>query len=899
MELITTHVGADFDAFAAMLAAQRLHPGAPFFFPGSREESLRRALEAGIANFREVRRREVDPAALRRLILCDIRQSQRIGVVAEWIRANPALEIWAYDHHPPSADDLPVTGGKVDPEVGATATLMLEELEAQGHGLTRSEATVFLLGIYEDTGSLTYATTRPRDLRAAARLMELGADLATVRQFALRPLDAPHLDVLHRMVHALEVVRVRGHRIGLVTLEIGTYVEELAPLVSRCLDLHALPLLFALFGEGERISLIARGDLPGLDLGAVAADLGGGGHRTAASASLRGVTLLETRERLLATLERLLPPLGTAAELMTTRFTAVEESLSVAEAKEALLRHRVNAAPVTGAGGRVVGAVTRQQLDVAQQHGLGERGVGVAMSAEVRWVPPGASLEEVTDSLVHGGPAGRFVLVGRAEEGRPLGLISRLAVLSRLHARLLEEGADLDRRIGAERQRHRQVGRLLAERVGEEVRHRLEAVRAVSARTGAPVYAVGGFVRDLLLGRANEDLDLVVEGDGIAFARALSSELGGRVREHAAFLTAVVVDAAGFAIDVATARSEFYRAPAALPEVQTSVLRQDLYRRDFTINALAVRLGPERVPELVDFFGGQRDLAEGILRVLHSLSFIDDPTRLLRAVRLEQRLGFRLAPESVRLVDVALREGVFDRLSGSRLRDELEQLAEPLERLPRAVERLAELGVLEVLAPGLSGARDLSDHLSRLVGVGGWHRLSGLAPRTWSEARLAVPALARRMSPVAARQFALRLGLAGERLDRLERLSERLEASHALLSRPEGEVPIHRLVEELEKLSTEELLLLMAELEPPGAGRVRSFLERWRTVRPTLRGRDLLAAGWPEGPALGEALLEVRRALLDGRIEGHREMAHAAAWLRGRGVEQGAARGPGEGGEGE
>jgi len=884
VELITTHVGADFDAFATMLAAQRLHPGAPFFFPGSREESLRRALDAGIASFREVRRKEIDPASLRRLILCDIRQRHRIGIVADWIRANPQLEIWAYDHHPPSADDVAVTGGRVDPEVGATATLMLEELEAQGHGLARSEATAFLLGIYEDTGSLTYATTRPRDLRAAARLLEMGADLAMVRQFALRPLDAPHLDVLHRMVHALEVVRLRGHRVGLVTLEIGTYLEELAPLVSRCLDLHALPLLFALFGEGERISLIARGDLAGLDLGGVAAELGGGGHRTAASASLRGVTLLEARERLLAALEPLLPPLGTAAELMTVRFTAVEETRSVAEAKEVLLRNRVNAAPVTDGSGRVAGAVTRQQLDVALQHGLGDRRVGVAMSAEVRWVAPGASLEEVADALVHGGPAGRFALVGEPEQGRPQGLISRLAVLSRLHARLLEEGAELDRRIGTERHRHRQVGRLLSERVGEELHRRLEAVRAVSARTAAPVYAVGGFVRDLLLGRANEDLDLVVEGDGIGFARELAGELGGRVREHAAFLTAVVVDPAGFAIDVATARSEFYRAPAALPEVQTSVLRQDLYRRDFTINALAIRLGPERVPELIDFFGGQRDLAEGILRVLHSLSFIDDPTRLLRAVRLEQRLGFRLAPESVRLVEVALREGVFDRLSGGRLRDELEQLAVPLERLPRAVERLAELGVLGVLAPGLAGSRELSHHLSRLVAVGGWHRISGLAPASWSEARLAVPALGRRMTPAAADRFAVRLGLSGERLDRIARLHERLDASRALLERPEGGVPTHRLVEALEGLTEEELLLLMAELEPPAAAQVRSFLESWRELRPSLRGRDLLAAGWPPGPAVGEALTEVRRALLDGRVDEDGELAHAEAWLRSRGA---------------
>ncbi|HQN39190.1 MAG TPA: hypothetical protein PLQ31_06610, partial [Thermoanaerobaculia bacterium] len=197
MELITTHVGADFDAFATMLAAQRLHPGAELFFPGSREESLRRALEAGITTFRELRRKEIDPASIRRLILCDIRQRHRIGVVADWLAAHPAIEVWAYDHHPPSPDDLAVSGGLVDPEAGATATLMLEELEARGLAITGGEATVFLLGIYEDTGSLTYATTRPRDLRAAARLLDLGADLAAVRQFTQRSLDAPHLDVLH------------------------------------------------------------------------------------------------------------------------------------------------------------------------------------------------------------------------------------------------------------------------------------------------------------------------------------------------------------------------------------------------------------------------------------------------------------------------------------------------------------------------------------------------------------------------------------------------------------------------------------------------------------------------------------------------------------------------------
>ena len=180
-----------------------------------------------------------------------------------------------------------------------------------------------------------------------------------------------------------------------------------------------------------------------------------------------------------------------------------------------------------------------------------------------------------------------------------------------------------------------------------------------------------------------------MEGDGLGFAALLAEELGGRVRTHPVFLTAVVVDPEGFHIDIATARSEFYRTPAALPEVQTSALRQDLYRRDFTINTLAIRLGPGTEPELIDYFGGRHDLKEKTLRALHSLSFIDDPTRVLRAVRLELRLGFHISSETLRLVEVALDEGIFDLLSGSRLRDELVMLLDDPALALRGIERLA------------------------------------------------------------------------------------------------------------------------------------------------------------------------------------------------------------------
>ncbi len=153
---------------------------------------------------------------------------------------------------------------------------------------------------------------------------------------------------------------------------------------------------------------------------------------------------------------------------------------------------------------------------------------------------------------------------------------------------------------------------------------------------------------DLLLDRPNHDVDFVVEGEGVAFARALAAELGGRVREHRKFLTSMVIyhdeDGLEQRIDVATARLEYYESPAALPTVELSSIKMDLFRRDFTINALAIRLDCTPYGQLVDFFGGQRDIKEGVLRVLHTQSFVEDPTRSLRAVRFEQRYGFHIGP---------------------------------------------------------------------------------------------------------------------------------------------------------------------------------------------------------------------------------------------------------------
>jgi tRNA nucleotidyltransferase (CCA-adding enzyme) len=873
MELISTHIGADFDAFAAMVAASRFHPEAKMFFPGSREESLRRMLESGLVELSELRHKEVDPAALTRVILCDVRQKERIGVVAEWLETYPGIEVWAYDHHPDSESDVEASGGIVDPDVGSTSTILVEELRRRSLPCSAPEADLLLLGIYEDTGSLTYATTSPRDFEAAVWLLSQGGDLATVRRFVSRPLDPERLEILHRMTQRLDVHHIHGHRIGIVEVDLDTYVEELAPLVSRCLEVFELPALFALFGEGtegDRVTLIARGDLDGFDLGDFLAVFGGGGHATAASARIKGATTLENRERLLQELSRALPPAALARDLMISSYVEIPAGTSGEEAKALLNTRRVNAAPVVGPEGRVIGIVSRQILDAALQHGLGARPVETVMTRELEWIDPAAPVEAVGERMLARHP--RFVLVGDSSD-RPLGLITRMQVLRHLHGRLSDFERRFDRRTEQLREKKEKVADLLEERLSEFLLRRIRTIAAVSHRHGIPVYLVGGLVRDLLLDRENRDLDLVVEGDGLGFAALLSEELGGRVRTHPVFLTAVVVDPEGFHIDIATARSEFYRAPAALPEVQTSELRQDLYRRDFTINTLAIRLGPGTTPELIDYFGGRHDLKDKTLRVLHSLSFIDDPTRVLRAVRLELRLGFRISSETLRLVEVALDEGIFDLLSGSRLRDELVMLLDDPALALRGIERLAELGLLRVLHPAISWADDSRERLRGARAAWDWYHLQGFTDppvRVW---RLHLMVLSGDLREPELERLADRLLLAGEDRRLLVSFPSRLDAARRALEA--SDLLPHQALEALEPLQGEELLLLMAGEDENVRTWVRRHLSELRLFELGIRGADLVAAGVPPGPRIGEALKATKRARLDGRIEAREELRHA------------------------
>jgi tRNA nucleotidyltransferase (CCA-adding enzyme) len=413
---------------------------------------------------------------------------------------------------------------------------------------------------------------------------------------------------------------------------------------------------------------------------------------------------------------------------------------------------------------------------------------------------------------------------------------------------------------------HRATGVSLAERcrdrLSEELQHTLDLAARLADELALRVYAVGGFVRDVLLGVENSDLDLTVEGDGVAFARHLAVALGGISKGPSAFGTAVVLCGHGHKIDVATARRERYAHPAALPTVEPGTIHDDLFRRDFSINTLAFALNGPEAFLLLDWFGGSADLADGIIRVLHNRSFRDDPTRMFRAVRLEQRFGFVLHAHTLRLLHRAVEKRWAEQLSGARLWRELRLLLGG-ESPAHGLARLDALGLLSQIDPELSVSAVRLDLLRRVTAA---HvELTEIAPGLIERRWLAYwAALVHDLSPASIRRACQRLTLSAHLTTELTGGLATLDAACQRLRHDEARRP-STVVAALRPLMVELLPLLLACCDGrPVHEQVRHYLTTWRHVRPSLTGDDLKRLGVPQGPHIGQLLARVLAAKLDG-----------------------------------
>ena len=382
----------------------------------------------------------------------------------------------------------------------------------------------------------------------------------------------------------------------------------------------------------------------------------------------------------------------------------------------------------------------------------------------------------------------------------------------------------------------------------------LKAITGKATATDMPLYLVGGSVRDILLATPVKDLDMVVEGDAALLASEVAKELGGEVLTYSQFGTATV-KLQGKRFDLATARQETYLKPGALPRVVPSTIQKDLGRRDFSINALAIALvGPEP-GRLLDPFGRAEDLELGLIRVLHAGCFIDDPTRILRAVRYEQRLNFRIEAETHKLLLEAVEGGLVATVSGARIRRELEHMFQ--EELPYlSISRCGELGVLRAIHPSLGDGSQVKEKMGHGTKNAPLEYLAALAyPLTVEDGeafihRLRMPS---RWAKVVRDTIALRLR------------SENEGASGLVLGKL-GVTPsqLCGVLDQFSPVSVRVNALLSESAENRQA--LECYLTALRHVKPALNGRDLISLGVAQGPPVGEVLQELKNARIDGRI---------------------------------
>ncbi len=893
-KVITCHSNADWDALASMTALCHLYPDAALLFPGSMTGHITQFYQDHIqGHYPTLHAKEIENHPIKTLIIADTANFSRIPALHSWLEHNkPEIHIW--DHHLENLtenegqekaekedknneayahlSDLVLPDGKfiatfsrIEP-LGATSSLICEAMQERGIAPGPTLATLLGLGIYADTGNFLYTTTTKRDLDAAAWLLEKDMDLKLVQSLLEEVYTPCQVHALHTLLENAEVHSIGQYTVSISTLLTENFISNLSKIAQDLINIQQSSALFILATMKDKLMLVARSLDESVNVSQVCKFFGGGGHPSAAFASIQDKMPKEVIETILQQMYAQIHTNKTAKDLMTSPAICLEEHTPMKQAELIMSRYGLKAAPVVVSGTRYCsGYIDYQTADRAVKHGLRDVRVSEYMQRSIYTSTKNGSLNALFDIIL----AERQRLVPIVDKcNTVLGVVTRTDLLN-----LFIDDLGQKPIISRGKAKSRQVAHLLKKNISEEAFSLLSFVGKLADKYEVDLYIVGGFVRDVLFDMPNihsEDLDMVVEGECQDFIKALTKELSGHIQEHKHFLTSTISyhDKEGQkkSLDVATARLEYYEYPTALPTVELSSIKMDLYRRDFTINAMAIQLNEAKFGTLIDFFDGQNDLKQKNLRVMHTLSFVEDPTRILRAVRFEQRFTLRIVSQTEKLIKNALHLDLLEKLSGSRIVNEFSLIVH--EKKPKdCFVRLHELGVLEKIHPSLKLNARRVELLERLVDILDWYALlyqneeisyfttyliillSGLDESDTLSVldRLVIPQ--------------------NTQLTILRTRQEIYHCTNRLKKWHEQKGKISQLHEILQRLSLEGLLICMARSKTEEGNKVLShYITKWRKLRVDISGHDLQKLGLEKGPLCGVILRKVLMAKLDEKL---------------------------------
>jgi len=874
-EIIASHPGTDFDGLASMVAAQKLHPDAVCVLQGRMDSNVKEFLSLYGDLFRFARSKEVDLSQVSHVITVDINRPSRLGSLQE-ITERAGVRVTVYDHHPPA---------ETKAEFGSNATIkhraygsgtsaLVEELREANIPISPVEATLFALGIAEDTGHLSFNSVTPHDFVVMGYLHEIGVQQDLVNRFLAIELDQAQKALLQKLSLNIQKIRIKGLDIAFATARTREMIPEVAVLTRKVQDLENADVMFALVESQGKVIIVGRSRTPAVDCNRILGFLGGGGHAGAAAATVPGANLFKLVQDLVDLVRTHAAALVVARDIMSSPVKTISPDITIAAGYEqVLLRSGHSGLVVVDEDQRLVGIMSRKDFDKALSHNLGHAPVRGYMSRNVIFVGEDTSLEELADLIINHNVGRLPVVFG----GKVKGVVTRSDVLRALHTSTIHQELP----ITSKHMPEREEALAAHEQVPGDLKTLLDQAGQIGDDLDFPVYLVGGIVRDYILKRPNTDVDLVVEGDAMQLARIIAEKLALRVEFHERFGTATLTlpDAwpvSNHKVDIATARTEWYDKPGALPSVQEGGTYDDTLRRDFTINTLALRInGRSRgvYGQLIDHWNGLSDLRSGIIRMLHPLSFVDDPTRIFRAIRFATRYIFRLEDDTRAAIVQAIADGRLSDVSGQRIREELYLMCREPQPEP-GIHLAHELGIFENLQPGWAPVAEALTKPGRLdEQLDKWS--------LWVE-----------REQVERSQLALFAIFSDLPIETLDRLLTRFGCDNLTvqLLRPmadRGQLWLTGLRRLLADVSTSpqpsQVHVVLKGLAAPhipwldlvwpeGARQERELLSQFamvsRQICLEISGKDMLDAGIPSGPLIGRVLEQVLAARIDGALGG-------------------------------
>ncbi len=844
MFIITSHLNLDFDGFAAAHLLTLCFPDSMLVFPGSKEKKLRRFLEncqldlMGETPISKLSDLEHPDG----LVVVDTSSRKRIGKLAQYLDNLPADGVYLFDHHLDSPDMIRA-GHLFLQSTGATTSIVVHYLKEKGIRIPSDYATLGVMGIYEDTDFLSFPATTPQDVDAVSWLLRQGADLNAVTVALRHPFSARQIALFNKLVPALERFLIKDRPLAIVQFVTDQFEPDISAVTHRLMELEDIRLFFCILQMENKTFLIARNLYEDVNLKELFSNFEGGGHKNIFTAIFKNKTALEVRLELDKILS-LLPSSLRAKDIARPPVAILNWDEPVATVFRKLNQLRVNSLPVRDAQGELAGVVTRQDVDYAMLHKFEALSVSHITRFDIAMVAPEDEVDRVRDMFLEKNVKMAFL----KEPDGTIGIITRTAAF--------RNAVDMNETKIKRLHYGERLRRILPEKLLSIVRLAGE----IADRQGVELYVVGGFVRDLLLRKPNQDFDFVVNRDGIKFAQTLALKLDARCVAHEKFNTAVVIARDGIRLDVATSRFEVYSEPGALPDVTSASIFHDLYRRDFTINAMAIRLNRKGFGELVDFFGGRRDLKEGIIRVLHSLSFIDDPTRMIRAIRFKHRLKFRIGKGTLSLMKSAVSLDIVEKVSGHRFLKEIQALF-MTRNASFVLEDLEQIGGLRFFHKDLkldAFARNLAANVDSVLA---WHRL--LFQERVHEWLLYLFALLIHASREHKMEVSKKLSLANSLTRQVLRFRGCVRGLEIFFDRKRHPAR-SEIVEILGSLEPEILLFALAYFEDETVKRtISDFITSLKHFPLWVTGKDIIARGVRPGPKIREILTEVRHRAID------------------------------------